>query len=162
MQIPFVLAFILAWVLPQQLPDFATIMKQSALAVQGHRTLQYVLESTVEVTSEVLPTTKAITETSVYLMNPGKIRMEIKSQGVNITVVSNGEFIWMYNQAAKQYTKTAAALGPGSLANLTTRDLAELSNAVVKNATVAGEETVSVDGKNRPCWVVKIRLDTST
>src|SRR5262245_33687077 len=111
MQIPFVLAFVLAWVLPQQLPDFATVMKQQALAVQRHHTLQDVVESTVEITSGVLPTAKAITETSVYMMNPGKSRMETKAQNVNITIVSNGEFIWMYNQAAKQYTKTAAALG---------------------------------------------------
>jgi outer membrane lipoprotein-sorting protein len=99
----------------QQLPDAAAIMSQQAAAAQKYRTTQYIGDSSIEMLSGPLSGTKTTGELSIYIKNPGKSRIEIRTQGQpTILVVSDGDFIWTYNQSARQYTKTAAATGmPG-------------------------------------------------
>jgi Outer membrane lipoprotein carrier protein LolA len=61
----------------------------------------------------------------MYIKNPGKSRIETKTQGqLAIVIVSDGDFIWTYNPSARQYTKTAAAMGmPGVLGDLNSIDI---------------------------------------
>src|SRR5438552_2599976 len=105
-----VLAFVLTS-FAQQLPDASTLLKQQTEALQKYRSLQYVSESVVEISQDGRSVMKTTTATSVYRVNPGKSRVESSGQGISagITIVSDGEFMWVYDPSTKQYTKTAAA-----------------------------------------------------
>lgn len=156
MQTIMALLFALFPVVYPQLPDVSTIFKQASSITAKYRTLQYSAETTVQMTSDALPAIKTTTKSTVYRLNPGKSRME----STGFTMVSDGDNIWTYSAASKQYTKTAAALGPITAfgaANMPT--MPDLQKAAVGASKVVGEETVEVEGKARPSWIVETRLD---
>jgi outer membrane lipoprotein-sorting protein len=102
-----ILAFLLLMPsLLRQLPEPAAIVNREAAAAQKYRTMQYIGDSSIEMLSGPFSGTKTTGELSIYIKNPGKSRIEIRTQGQpTILVVSDGDFIWTYNQSAKQYTK---------------------------------------------------------
>src|SRR5262249_38565692 len=123
----------------QQLPEQPAIMKQQAAAAQKYRTLQYVRDSSTEMLSGPFAGTKTTAEVSMYIKNPGKSRIETRTQGQPaMVIVSDGDFIWTYNQSAKRYTKTAAAMGmPGVLAGINSIDIQSvLSGAKTSQRTI--------------------------
>jgi outer membrane lipoprotein-sorting protein len=107
--------------LQQQLPDATVFLKQQAVAAEKYRTVQYVAESSLEILSGPLAQRKTPSEVAMYVKNPGNWRVELKAQGQPaLTIVSDGEFIWIYNPLTKQYTKTAAAMGMTGVVSSTT------------------------------------------
>jgi thiol-disulfide isomerase/thioredoxin len=156
MQTIMALLFALLPVVYPQLPDVSTVFKQASSIAAKYRTLQYSAETTVQMTSDVVPAIKTTTKSMVYRLNPGKLRME----STGFTMVSDGDNIWTYSAVSKQYTKTAAALGPMTAfgaANMP--NMADLQKAAAVASKVVGEETVEVEGKARPSWIVETRLD---
>src|SRR5215510_15119080 len=150
--------------LVQQLPEPAAIMNQQMAVAQKYRTLQYISDSSVEMRSGPFAGTKSTNEVSMYIKNPGKSRIETKTQGQpRMVIVSDGDFIWTYDQSSKQYTKTAAAAGmQGVLANINSIDIPSvLSGAKTRQRTIR-EDSVEVDGRARPCWVVESRIEKMT
>jgi len=148
----------------QQLPDSAAIVRQQALASQKYRTLQYIRASSTEMLSGPFAGTKTTGEVSMYIKKPGKSRVEARTQGQPaMVVVSDGDFIWTYNQSAKQYTKTAAATGmPGVLAGMNSIDIQSLLSGAKTTQRTIREYSMEVDGRARPCWVVEIRIEKMT
>jgi TonB family protein len=164
MQAVLAFALLMPLLLQPQLPDPAAIAKQSAAAAEKYHTLQYVGESTVEMLSGPLAGTKTTTEVSRFVKNPGRSRVEAKAQGqLALTVVSDGEYIWAYNSATKQYTKTAAAMGMmGVVSSLTSIDMSSVMSGAKTNQRTIREDSVEVDGRARPCWVVEVRIEKMT
>jgi outer membrane lipoprotein-sorting protein len=166
MQLLFAMAMLVSPFVVQQLPDASTVLAQQATAMQKHNTLQYTNETTIDVGA---PNTslKLTMKTSAYRQNPGKTRVETESTIVpGITIVSDGEWTWVYNSSSKQYTKTGAALGPSAVMSSMlppgAADLSVISNmtaTLTKTAKVVREESIDVEGKLRPCWVLEINLD---
>jgi TonB family protein len=148
----------------QQLPDSAAIVSQQAAASQKYRTLQYIRDSSTEMLSGPFAGTKSTNEVSMFIKNPGKSRIETRAQGQPaMVVVSDGDFIWIYNQSAKQYTKTAAATGmPGVLAGINSIDFQSVLSGAKTSQRTLREDKVEVDGRVRPCWVVEIRIEKIT
>ncbi len=148
----------------QQLPDSAAIMKQQAAAAQKYRTLQYIRDASTEMLSGPFAGTKTTGEVSMYIKNPGRSRVETRTQGQPaMVVVSDGDFIWIYNQSAKQYMKTAAATGmPGVLAGVNSIDIQSVLSGARTTQRTIREDSVQVDGRARPCWVVEIRIEKTT
>src|SRR5262245_43753224 len=163
MQTNLAVSVLISSFLLQQLPDAAAIMSQQAAAAQKYRTMQYIGDSSIEMLSGPFSGRKTSGELSIYIKNPGKSRIEIRTQGQpTILVVSDGDFIWTYNQSAKQYTKTAAAMGlPGVLDGIRSRDSPVLNGAKTSQRT-ARENSVEVDGRARPCWFVESRIEKMT
>jgi len=156
MQTIIALLFALFPVVYPQLPDASTIFKQASSITAKYHTLQYSAEMTVQMTSDVRPAIKTTTKSTVYRLNPGKSRIE----STGATIVSDGDNIWTYIAVSKQYTKTAAALGPmNAFGGANMPNMADLQKAAAGASKVVGEETVEVDGKARPSWVVETRLD---
>lgn len=146
----------------QRSPDISALAKRAAEALQKHRSVQYVVASTLELTGEGL-TAKATYGTTMSLLNPGKSRIETKApMGLRFLTVSDGEFTWVYNGMAKRYTKQAAAQGlTALLADMENRDVARMLGpfgANVKTTTLP-DDTVMVDGQVRPCSVVETRVE---
>jgi TonB family protein len=166
MQLLFALAMLVSPFVVPQLPDASTVLAQQAAAMQKHNTLQYTNETTIDVGA---PNTslKLTMKTSAYRQNPGKTRVETESTIVpGFTMVSDGEWTWMYNPSSKQYTKTGAALGPvavmSSMLPPGMVDLSAISNmtsSLTKAAKVVREENIDVEGKVHPCWVLQMNLD---
>jgi len=164
MQTNLAVSVLISSFLLQQLPDAAAIMSQQAAAAQKYRTMQYIGDSSIEMLSGPFSGTKTTGELSIYIKNPAKSRIEIRIQGQpTILVVSDGDFIWTYNQSAKQYTKTAAATGmPGVLASIRSIDIPSVLNGAKTSQRTAREDSVEVDGRARPCWVVESRIEKMT
>jgi outer membrane lipoprotein-sorting protein len=97
------------------------------------------------------------TTTEVAYLNPGKTRMETKTEGVTILDVSDGETTWVYNSSAKQYVKIPAAQGPGAILAAMGVNMPDASSIHTSYKTT-GEETIEVDGQEHECWVVEIRI----
>jgi outer membrane lipoprotein-sorting protein len=148
----------------QQLPEPAAIMKQQAAAAQKYGTLQYIRDASTEMLSGPFAGTKTTNEVLMYIKNPGKSRVETRTQGQpGMVIVSDGDFIWTYNQSAKQYTKTAAATGmPDVLAGINSIDIQSVLSGAKTSQRTIREDSVEVDGRARPCWVIEIRIEKMT
>ena len=146
-----------ATLVAQQLPGTADLAKLRAEAMQKHRTLQFVTETTTQVKVEGQSSINTSIETSAAFQNPGKSRTENKGASV-VTTISDGEFTWIYHAATKQYTRTPSALGPAAvLSGIGIPDLPDASN-ILNNAKVIRDETVDVDGIPHSSWVVQLPL----
>jgi len=160
----FVLALVFALLSPQ-LPDAATLLKQQNGGAQKYRTLHTVTEMTMEVSQENGPAIKTTIGATLDRALPAKSRMEMKG---GFTVVSDGDVMWMYYPAARQYTKTAAVPSPTGLpgmgmpaGGIAMPDVAALQDSLFRNARTLSETTLDIDGRPRPCWVVELRPDLS-
>ena len=146
---------ILSALCAQELPDPATLTKQSGEAMQKHRSMQYTTEMTTETTMAKAPQgqpMKMIMESS--FVNPGKMRIDSKMLGMAFTMISDGESTWAYNSMGKEYVKRPVALGTTALSSAMGVRLPDVSK-VSMSAKTLREETIEVDGEKHDCWVVE-------
>ena len=143
-------------------PEISDAVKRAASVLQTHRSVQYVVASTMELTGEGL-SAKVAYETSMAYVSPGKTRIETKAPiGLRFLTISDGEFTWTYEGMSKQYTKMASSPGlTAFLADAETRDLARmlLTGGPELKTTTLQDDAVTVDGRRRPCSVIESRLD---
>lgn len=142
----------------QQLPDAKSILNNSSGAFKNYRTYQYDADMTIEITTGGNPM-KMNFSSSLVAVNPDRKRMESKSTMGGMTIVSDGQYTWIYIPALKQYSKKAAIRGPEALLeSLGIGNSPDMSKAMNTAKTVR-EEPVEVDGKKRDCWVVEVKVD---
>jgi thiol-disulfide isomerase/thioredoxin len=138
----------------QTLPDGAALMKQSQEAVKRFHSLQFVSSGVMEMG----PSTKINTETVTAMVPPGKSRIEVKTMGMTMVTISDGDTTWVYNVTAKQYVKKNAALGTAALmAAIGMSNMPDMTKVKTTEKTV-GEETIEVDGQKHDCWIVESRM----
>src|ERR1700733_3222433 len=102
MRLAILAAMTLSPLCAQQLPDADTLTKQAETAIERVHSLQYKEDMTTETTFSG-QTMKSTVEISHATVNPGKMRMESKTQGVTMLTVSDGESTWLYNSSTNQY-----------------------------------------------------------
>jgi outer membrane lipoprotein-sorting protein len=96
----------------------------------------------------------------ISAINPDKFRIESKaSMGGGATIVSTGEFTYMYIPALKQYTKKAALSSPQQMLNNTGMPGVPDEAKMIQNSKVIRQETIQADGVERSCWVVETKID---
>jgi thiol-disulfide isomerase/thioredoxin len=101
------------------------------------------------------------TEISSAYLNPGKSRMEVKTAGMTILDVSDGESTWVYNSMAKQYAKIEAAQGPAAVMAAMGVKMPDTASVHYTYKTT-GEETVEMDGQKHDCWVLEMQIGEMT
>ena len=89
-----------------QLPDGAELSKQSLEAAKRFRTLQFIVESTIETLGPGGGPTKATSEAFTTMQNPGKFAIESKAMGISTLIVSNSEAIYMYMPVRHEYARS--------------------------------------------------------
>jgi len=158
MRLMVIAALTLSSLCAQQYPDGATLVKQNEEAVKKYHSLQYKDETTME-TAFGGQTIKVTSEISRAVLNPGKMRMDAKIQGMTMLTVSDGESTWMYSSVRNEYTRKSAALGPaGIIAAMGIGDMMpNLADIHLTQKTI-GEESVTVDGQKHDCWVVETHI----
>jgi thiol-disulfide isomerase/thioredoxin/outer membrane lipoprotein-sorting protein len=149
-----VFAFTASVCAAQQLPDGQTLYDRAQAAAKNFHSLQYEVETTLETGLPAAPI-KMTTE-SAYL-NPGKTRNEIKTSGITMLDVSDGETTWVYSSAAKQYTKIHAAQAPAAFAAAMGLKLPDLSS-IRPSYRTTGEQTIEIDGQKHECWMVEMQI----
>src|SRR6185503_15903211 len=124
----------------QQLPDARELLKQSEEALTLRHSYQYETEMAIDMVMAGNPLHVTLTS-SLSVVNPDKKRIVSKGQIGETTIVSDGEFTWIYLPALKQYTRKAVmrspqamldSMGMGSLA-------ADLSKATAAPKTLREE-----------------------
>jgi thiol-disulfide isomerase/thioredoxin len=142
----------------QQYPDGSTLVKQDEAAVKKYRSLRFVEEGTTEMVMGGQPM-KVTTQITRAVLNPGKMRMEAKVQGITMLTVSDGESTWIYSSLNNQYARKAGALGPeGIMAAMGMSDfMPNMADLQLTHKTI-GEETVTIDGQKHDCWVVETHM----
>jgi thiol-disulfide isomerase/thioredoxin len=142
----------------QQLPDAKELLKQCEQALKKHRSYHYETKMTMDMVVGGNPIHMSTTS-STAVVNPDKMRIESKGPMGETTIVTDGEYTWVYISALKQYVKKAAILGPQALfESLGMGNITDPSIAT-GDAKILGEETIEVDGNKYVCWVVEIKLD---
>jgi thiol-disulfide isomerase/thioredoxin len=141
------------------LPDAAVIFKQARALVTKYHSLQYDTEMTIETTGENQPI-KMTSRGSTAIVNPGKIRIEKKTQGMAMILVSDGEYTWVYNSLVKQYVRKPAVIGP-AVAVFSTMGMPEILALpkISMSLRTMSESTVELAGEERQCWVVEGRVE---
>ena len=138
----------------QQYPDADTLTKQAESAVKRLHSLRYQDEVTTD-TSFGGQSMKATLEVSRAVLNPGKMRMESKAQGISLVVASDGEATWVYSSMGNEYTRKAAALGPeGMMDAMGMSSMMPNMKDVHLTQKTTGEESITIDGQKHDCWVV--------
>jgi len=142
----------------QQLPDAKELLKQCEQALKKHRSYHYETKMTMDMVMGGNPIHMSTTS-STAVVNPDKMRIESKGPMGETTIVTDGEYTWVYISALKQYVKKAAILGPQALfESLGMGNITDPSIAI-GDAKILGEETIEVDGNKYVCWVVEKKLD---
>lgn len=94
------------------------------------------------------------TTTVMQAVNPGKLRMETRSAGIETLMITNGDQSWTYLPMLKQYTKASEA---------SRQDFGmafvSAGNEMTANAKVTGSELLELDGQQHDCWVVESQTD---
>jgi thiol-disulfide isomerase/thioredoxin len=140
----------------QSLPDANVLVKEQAAAIKKHDTMRYEGEMNIEMTGQV--PMKITGEISMAIQNPGKMRMDSKTQGINIVMVSDGETTWAYNSQANQYVKENVGMGPMAILKMMgMQDMPDISKVASTSKTLR-EETLEVDGQKHDCWVVETKV----
>jgi thiol-disulfide isomerase/thioredoxin len=149
-------------------PDGAELKKLSESAVAKSRSIQFVREITGEISirgkgnpvtevtvgGRTIPVPSGIGNQTVTILNPGKARIETQIGAVQSLLVSDGQTTWTYRPEARQYSKVAAATGPGGVAaELNVLDMLALFEDR-RSARTISSETLTVDGRRYDCWVV--------
>jgi thiol-disulfide isomerase/thioredoxin len=144
--------------LAQQLPDAKELLKQCEQALKKHRSYHYETKMTMDMVMGGNPIHMSTTS-SKAVVNPDKMRVELKGPMGETTIVTDGEYTWVYIPALKQYTKKAAI--PGRQASFETSGMGNMTDpsTAIGDAKILGEETIEVDGNKYVCWVVEIKLD---
>jgi len=143
--------------LAQQLPDAKELLRQCEEALKKHRSYQYEAKMAMDMSMGSNPIHMSITS-STAVVNPDKMRIELKGPMGEVTIVADGEYTWVYIPVLKQYTKKAAISSPQALSesfgmgNITDPSIA------IGDAKILGEESIEVDGNKYVCWVVEIKL----
>jgi thiol-disulfide isomerase/thioredoxin len=144
---------------PQELPDVAALIKQTTESLKKHKSYQMSTEITVDMTVAGNPVRMVMTS-DVSAINPDRARVESKaSMGGGATIVSTGEFTYMYIPALKQYTKKAALSSPQQMFSNTGMTSLPDEAKLVQNSRVIRQETIEADGSEHPCWVVETKID---
>jgi thiol-disulfide isomerase/thioredoxin len=142
----------------QRLPDAKELLKQSSEALTMRRSYQYETEMAIDIVMGGNPIHVSLTS-SQSVVNPDKKRVESKGQTGETTIVSDGEFTWVYVPMLKQYTKKAVMGGPQAiLQSLGMGSLADVSKALGAGKTLR-EESIEIDGSKYSCWVVETRIE---
>jgi thiol-disulfide isomerase/thioredoxin/outer membrane lipoprotein-sorting protein len=154
MRLTVIAALALSSLCAQQFPDGETLNEQAAAAVKRLHSLQYKEEMTTE-TAFGDQNLKMTTESSRAVLNPGKMRVESKVQGLTMLIVSDGESTWTYSSMNNEYTRKSAALGPQGVMDAMGMGAMMPSLADVHlTPKTTGEESVVIDGQKHDCWVV--------
>src|SRR5215471_9425490 len=99
-----------------RLPDARRLLAQMDAAMDKFHSLQFDIESTdlrpsdanrLEHANDVM--------ISMSFMSPDKWRAEFRSEYMNFIMVSDGKFIWTYDQIKKQYSKRLDDGGPNAV-----------------------------------------------
>ena len=144
---------------PQQLPDARELLKQSSAALTTRRSYQYETETTIVTVANGIEQSHQTVTLSESGVNPGKRRIDSKGPIGQATIVSNGEYTWVYLAVFKQYTRKAAADGPHSMFERLARgSLVDLSQAMGTPKTLR-EESIEIDGSKYSCWVIERKFD---
>jgi outer membrane lipoprotein-sorting protein len=145
---------------PQAMPEAKDLLKQSGDALNKFRSYQYEIEMAMDVTVGSNPIHVLMTN-SVAAINPGKKRVETKTQatGATSTIVSDGECTWFYNSGLNLYSKRAALQGPQSIGtSLGLGQLPDLAQ-LFKDVKTVGDDAIEIGGRKFDCWLLEARLD---
>ena len=149
----------LASLYAQDAPDLATLLKQSTDSLKKHKSYQMSMEVTTDMIIASQPV-KMVLSSDVSAINPDKIRIESKeSLGGGATIVSTGEFLYMYLPALRQYTETAGVANVRQMLNSTGMTNLPDEGTVARNARLIRQESMQADGAEHPCWVVETKID---
>jgi outer membrane lipoprotein-sorting protein len=91
---------------------------------------------------------------SVTIVSPDKWRTEIRSEYANLIMVSDGKFIWSYDQLKKQYSRRLDDGGPNAVLSTIGVKIPEAMRGRASVRTLRSE-TIEVDGEKRGCWVIE-------
>jgi outer membrane lipoprotein-sorting protein/peroxiredoxin len=143
-----------------QQPEAATLLQQAGSAMKSHKSYQYSTEMTIQMDIGGKPMKMTISATTSGI-NPDKVRMESKTSmgGGGATVVSDGEFTWIYIPQLKQYSKKAALGSPQGFIQSFGFDKMPDAAKLAEATRVLRAETVEVDGQRHDCWVLETRVD---
>jgi thiol-disulfide isomerase/thioredoxin/outer membrane lipoprotein-sorting protein len=142
----------------QALPDAQTLFERAQAAAKSFHSFQFMAETTTE---SGLPIGPIKSEISIAYLNPGKTRMEIKTAGLTILDVSDGETIWVFNSVVNHYAKVSAAQGPAAVVAAMGVKLPDVFS-VNSSYKTTGEETIEIDGQKHDCWIVEVRIGELT
>ncbi len=140
-------------------PDPRELVKQSATAMQRYRSYRLDAVTVIDMKGGAFNNRMEM-PTTVAVRRPDRMRVESKSEAADMTIVSDGEFTWMYMLPANQYIKRAASSSPDA-AVLQSGLLQKLPdiNKSIRSVKLNGEEPIEIEGKKYPCWVVETRFD---
>jgi outer membrane lipoprotein-sorting protein len=133
----------------QQFPDAAKLLYQRSSALKNYYSYQY---------TEVMSGATSMT-TSLQVVNPDKYRMELKAGSMEaMTIVANGQSVWMYMPVLKKYSKVQAVDDMMSTlaAKFGGRGTVE-DPELTANAKVIRSEVLEIEGQSHDCWVVESR-----
>ena len=143
----------------QQVPDAKELLKQSGEALTLRRSYQYETEMTIDMVMAGNPLHVSVTS-SLAVVNPDKKRIVSKGQMGETTIVSDGEFTWIYVPPLQQYTKKAVMRSPQAmLDSIGMGALAADITKATRDPKTLREESIEIDGSKYPCWVVETRID---
>lgn len=143
----------------QESPDAAALLARQADELQRYHSYQYTQDMTMEMKMPGMSVPGMsmpgmLTTTVIQAVNPGKTRMETKSAGIDMLMITNGDQSWTYMPMLKQYTKTSE----DSLKDFGTTFVAA-GDQMTANAKVTGSEVLEVDAQQHDCWVVESKTD---
>lgn len=138
----------------QQFPDGETLTKQAEDIVKKVRSIEYQEETTME-TVVGGQSMKLTSEGFSAMVSPGKSRVETKSQGLTILVVSDGQTTWTYSSVGNEYTRKSVAMSTqGIIESMGISDFMPNMADMHVTSKTTGEESIVVDGQKHDCWVV--------
>ena len=138
-----------------RLPEARRLLAQMDAAMDKFHSLQFDIESTDLRPSDANRIHHANDVTiSMTLMSPDKWRAEFRSEYVKLLMVSDGEFIWSYDQIKKQYSRKPDDDGLNAILGTFGVKIPETRGGRVSARTLRSE-TIEVDGEKRDCWVIE-------
>jgi thiol-disulfide isomerase/thioredoxin/outer membrane lipoprotein-sorting protein len=142
----------------QQYPDAEMLTKQAESAVKRLHSMRVREETTTEANfgGQSIKTTL---EMSQAVVNPGKMRMESKAQGLSLIVVSDGEQTWVYSSMGNEYAHKMAVLGSEAMMDAMGMSsmMPDMKDTHIVQK-VTGEESLEIDGQKHDCWVIHADL----
>jgi outer membrane lipoprotein-sorting protein/peroxiredoxin len=146
----------------QDSPDARTLLKETSEVLLKHKSYQLDQRAVVDMGGPLPARVEMLVKIAVS--NPGKLRIESKSNLCDSIIVSDGESTWMYLSSLMQYTRTAAASTPENLVKSLVPGMSSVMDQLKAkdpyvSSKITGEEPVEVEGQKIDCYVVEGRLD---
>lgn len=154
------IAFLFAFALSaQQYPDAEALRERSMQAPGAHQKLEFTREISWQGEAG-LP--GAANSAGLFQFSDGKFRIDYGGFASPVLFVMDGDYLWEYLPAAKEYTRIPPA--PASVYSRSliggVGDPGNQKNFVsFIAAKVTGSEAIDVDGQPHDCWVTEGRAD---